>query len=322
MLYTENLEELIFRRHEIYDTDELVILSGYLGPRPVARLKKLPFRTTVIYGMYGSEGIRSRLHNSLIAIQGGASKKSNIFYSKLPVHSKCYIWKKKNKIVYALIGSANFSINGLTTPFREVLAETTLDTFESLDNYINHVLSNSVSCLEIDAQRLKEEVVHTGDCLLTLLDGRTGEVHNVGGLNWGQGIVSHTRPNDAYIPIRIQDIRNFPDLFPPKQTNPMDSRGGRRQRHNDFIEIIWDDGVVMRGLLEGTQTINGIVYPKQIGSSPVKDELGKYMRNRLGVPLGQPVRKHHLEAYGRTNIEVSLLSDGVYSFNFSKTKSK
>ena len=57
MLYTENLENLIFHRHEIHDTDELVILSGYLGPKPLEKLKELPLRTTVIYGMYGSEGI-------------------------------------------------------------------------------------------------------------------------------------------------------------------------------------------------------------------------------------------------------------------------
>lgn len=67
MLYTQNLEELIFHRHEMHDTDELIVLSGYLGPRPVSRLQELPFNSKVIYGMYGSEGIRPTLHKSLIA---------------------------------------------------------------------------------------------------------------------------------------------------------------------------------------------------------------------------------------------------------------
>ena len=62
MLYTKNLEELIFHRHEMHNTDELIVLSGYLGPRPVARMEELPFNSKVIYGMYGSEGIRPSLH--------------------------------------------------------------------------------------------------------------------------------------------------------------------------------------------------------------------------------------------------------------------
>jgi hypothetical protein len=73
----------------------------------------------------------------------------------------------------------------------------------------------------------------------------------------------------------------------------------------------------MEGLLEGSQPVEGAIYPKQISSFPVKAELGEYIRNRIGVPLGQPVRKHHLERYGRTDIEVSLLGDGVYKFDFS-----
>lgn len=89
------------------------------------------------------------------------------------------------------------------------------------------------------------------------------------------------------------------------------------QRHNDSIEIIWDDGITMEGLLEGSQPIDDVVYPKQISSFPVKAELGEYIRNRIGVPSGQPVRKHHLERYGRSDIAISLISDGVYQFDFS-----
>ena len=316
MLYTRNLEELIFHRHEMYDPDELIVLSGYLGPRPVERLQELPFNSKVIYGMYGSEGIRPSLHSSLTSIHESVDN-LNIFYSQLPVHSKCYVWRKKGEIIHALLGSANFSVNGLTTPFREVLAETTFDTFEPLNDYIHHVLNNSISCLEVGLERVIERTEVSENCMTTLL-GRDGEVQNAAGLNWGQNPRNHTTPNDAYIAIRTSHIRDFPNLYPPKQINPLevDSRG-REQRHNDSIEIIWDDGITMEGLLEGSQTINGITYPKQISSFPIKAQLGEYLRNRLGVPLGQPVRKHHLESYGRLDIEISLLGDGVYSFDFS-----
>ena len=89
------------------------------------------------------------------------------------------------------------------------------------------------------------------------------------------------------------------------------------QRHNDAIEIIWDDGISMEGLLEGSQPIDGIIYPKQISSFPNKSELGEYFRRRLGVPFGQPVRRLHLNRYGRTDVAVSLINEGVYRFDFS-----
>ena len=73
----------------------------------------------------------------------------------------------------------------------------------------------------------------------------------------------------------------------------------------------------MQGLLEGSQPIDGIKHPKQISSFPSKAELGIYHRERLNVPLGQPVRSHHLNSYGRSNIEISLIEEGVYNFDFS-----
>lgn len=316
MLFIENLEEIIFNRHQHFQTDELVVLSGYVGPSPIQRLQNLPFNSKVIYGMYGSDGIKRPLHNSLIELQNGIEN-VNIYYSNLPVHSKCYAWRNRGQIVHALVGSANFSTNGLTTPFREILAETTLDTFIPLNDYITRVLNNSQSCLEIDIDGVVDVIPPGTECMLTIL-GRDNEVQNAAGLNWGQNPNNHTTPNDAYIKIRVQDILDFPELFPPKQVNPFhEDRRGRPQRHNDAVEIIWDDGICMDGLLEGSQPINGLIYPKQISSFPVKSEMGEYIRTRIRVPLGQPVRRFHLERYGRTDIAVSSLGPGVYKFDFS-----
>lgn len=320
MLYTQNLEEIIFQRHEILDTDELIVLSGYLGPRPVARLEELPYNSRVIYGMYGSEGIQTRLHNSLTRIQNEVQN-LNIFYSQLPVHSKCYVWRKQGQIIHALLGSANFSINGLTTPYREILAETTRDTFNPLNDYLGHVLNNSISCLEIAGRGVQEGVDADGICSMTLLMAN-GQTHNASGLNWGymkNGLPSPKRGiDDACIPISIEHIRQYPELFPPKLTERelLDVRG-RRQRSNEAIELIWDDGITMEGLLEGTNMVDGIAYPKQISSFPAKNQLGEYLRRRLNVPLGQPVQRHHLDRYGRTDITVSLLGNGIYSCDFS-----
>lgn len=318
MLYTKNLEEIIFNRHLMFNTDEFIVISGYVGPTPIKKLDNLPLNSKVIYGMYGSEKIKPTLHNSLLSIQN-THNSINIYYSLIPVHSKCYIWRNKGEIIHALIGSANFSVNGLNTPFREVLAETTYDTFEQLSDYINHIFHNSISCLELERRDVYDDVRDNFDleCSLSLLD-KNNEVQDKAGLNWGQNPNNHTKPNDAYIAIRVKHIKDFPNIFPPKQINPFEeNKGGRAQRHNDTIEIIWDDGVTMEGLLEGSQPIEGVVFPKQISSFPSKSQLGEYIRNRIGVPLGQPVQRHHLERYGRTDINVKLINEGIYQFDFS-----
>ena len=105
---------------------------------------------------------------------------------------------------------------------------------------------------------------------------------------------------DAYIAIKKEYIHQYPNLFPPKQTMPTQSTTtGRPQRHNDSVEVIWDDGTTMECLLEGNQEENGIVYPKQIASAPSKAVLGEYIRNRIGVPSGARVTRRDLTRYGR-----------------------
>ena len=324
MLYEQNLEELIFNRHEMIESDELIVLSGYLGPRPVGRLKELPFNSTVIYGMYGDKGIQNNLHNSLLHHQNNINN-VNIFYSNIPIHSKCYIWKYKNEVKHALIGSANFSINGLSTPYREVLAETTRDTYKPLNTYIDRIMKHSTICTDIILPSKKIITsVSSGllnICNISLLDNNDN-IQNASGLNWGYekngNKAKKRRENDACLVIRKSHLVDHPNLFPPIQDySPMIIEGARAQRKNDKVEIIWDDGTTMDGLLEGSQVEDGITYPKNFSSSPQKDIIGKYLRARLGVPLGKKVTKEDLEKYGRTTIGVSLQNEGIYCFDFS-----
>lgn len=321
MLFNEDLENIIFNRHEIIESDELVIVSGFIGPHPLERVEEIPLLTTVVYGMYGSVGIKNSLHNPIVQLNNSI-KNLTVLYSEVPVHSKCYIWKKNNCIVHALIGSANFSVNGLRTPFREILAETTRDTFIPLQTYLERILNHSIVCTNATVRGVQTGIqlldIGTDEhiCRMTLLDPRTNETHLAGGINWGHGN-SHTTPDDAYIAIRSSHIRNYPSFFPPKQEYPQDIRGGRPRRHNDFFEMIWDDGTIMQGLMEGSYQMNGDVFPKQISSFPSKSVLGFYLRQRIGMNSGAFVRRVDLERYGRTHIDVSLLNEGVYYFDFS-----
>ena len=102
MLYYEGLEEVIFSKHEILSEapDELIIISGFLGPAPVNRLKELSdMKVTVVGGMYPN-GIDARLLDAL-----EKSNKDNqnlkLVFSSQEIHSKIYIWKKDGKTLGA-----------------------------------------------------------------------------------------------------------------------------------------------------------------------------------------------------------------------------
>lgn len=313
MLFTNDLEEIIFNRHEIHDADELVILSGYLGPRPVELLRELPLNTTVIYGMYGSDGINLKLHEALCDTHK-THQNVKIFYSQKGIHSKCYAWRKSESVTHALVGSANFSTNGLTTPNREMLAESTRDTFKPLKRYLDEILATSVVCLEgIPSQSTIKPIKSTkaSNTLVGMLSllGKNGEVQEKAGLNWGQGDGNVT-PNDAYIALRIPFLRAHGRIFPPKDILHA------YRLPKEPVELIWDDGTRMDGSLEGNNNIDGVMYPKQL-TSKIKSEIGLYIRNRINVPSGAPVSRIHLEEYGRSDVKVTLVGQGIYELDFS-----
>ncbi|MBQ7760529.1 MAG: NgoFVII family restriction endonuclease [Clostridia bacterium] len=136
---------------------------------------------------------------------------------------------------------------------------------------------------------------------LELFSPRQGGVPTRSGLNWGFAD-AHVSTADAYIALRKDFLVRFPTFFPP---------------HGSIIHVVWDDGVRMNCLLEGTQEINGDIVPKQISTYDDKSELGVYLRDRMGIAYNHRITINDLWDYGRTDIEVSLLDDGSYYFDFS-----
>ena len=73
-------------------------------------------------------------------------------------------------------------------------------------------------------------------------------------------------------------------------------------------------------LLEGKNELPerpNIRYPNKIGSFGSKKILGDYLRDRMGIEHGKFITKEDFKKYGRDNIEISLISPGVYYFDFS-----
>ena len=124
------------------------------------------------------------------------------------------------------------------------------------------------------------------------------------GLNWGNAD-AHVNSEDAYIPIRHNDIAEHSTMF------PIVNQGQK------IINVTWDDGTTMICSFEGTQDFNGVIYPKQISSYDDKSVLGHYLRPRIGVSATAIITDEDLERYGRTHIDITKNDDGTFFFDFS-----
>jgi hypothetical protein len=141
--------------------------------------------------------------------------------------------------------------------------------------------------------------------LLTLLT-TSGTIHQTGGLNWGSNPNNHTRPLDAYIPIHMASIRKYHPLFAPKSLGQV------------IQTLTWDNGTVMQALFEGNlpDSRTGLVYPKQIASTPNKNTMGQYFRRRLGVGPTHFITLQDLQNYGRTDVDITNTGPNQYFVDF------
>ncbi len=333
MLYYKNLRDLVYEMHKQKPSvNKIVIISGYVGYHTICKLSELPsnIEIIVVYGMYGSDRISEPLHRALMSVHE-ASNNISIRYAVIPVHSKIYVWSKDESIEQVLIGSANFSVSGLMNDYKEVLSDIEdHPDYANLSTYVEKVLSYSIPCTDPNVKvgnvqqaprtsKKTQPLLNKGICRASLLNNK-GLVSKKSGLNWGHSN-GHVSLGDAYIAISKDYIHLFPNLFPAKKyvniNNPESE--GKPNRENDTIELIWDDGERMLALLEGQQLdkTTNLIYPKQLSSSPQKSILGKYLRKRLDVSLNHVITKADLKRYGRDNIDISLIGDGVYYMDFS-----
>jgi len=317
-LYFRNLHEEFFNRYP-KDATEFYAVSGYLGPDPLLRLKVLPFKSKIIFGLQ-KENKNLLLHQQILSVN---SDKVSIFYPEIPSHAKCYVWAKNGKPVRGLIGSANFSINGLNNDYRETLLEVDNRDLYPLLAYINIISESAIICSEVDVSPFPANtLVQSGgpECTMELYSPKTGEVQEMSGLNWGFSN-GNVAIGDAYIAIRMMHLIAHPNLFQPIFFNPEE---GHRSRSKEAAELIWDDGVIMKVLFEGSQELNGNSYPKQISSIPRKNILGEYIRERMGLPPisiekkpEERITREKLYRYGRDTITLSLIQPGLYKADFS-----
>lgn len=313
---TKTIKEIVFQKHLSIRADELNVLSGYIGSPTIQDLKDLDLKVKVVYGLARQTKLNDAFYKDLCQLNTG---NTSIYCPEILSHAKIYIWKYKGEVVYVLNGSANFSASGLETPLKEVLSEVNYTSFSEFENYFNLIFDSAVPVNKIDLEKFgANKLMKDGrlwgldKTVLDPLKCTTDSLYaGASKINWGHGN-AHTNPRDAYIPIRSKDIKNYPSLFPEKSSNK-----GLRYHDNAPIDILWDDGERMTGLLEGSTLIGGLRYPNKISSFKSKKIMGDYLRKRLGLSQGDFVTKQTFENYGRDNITISIIGEGVYFMDFS-----
>jgi hypothetical protein len=310
------------------EADTLYIVSGYATAamtfHHLEALKKRHEKNisiNLIVGMCPDDGLSASNHKAFQQLSGVDFINRFIcsYIIKTPqVHSKSYAWFKGDKPIIGFVGSANYTQNAFSKSQRELLIP--CDPELGL-KYYNSLMSDAISCrhkkiesyLEIyrdpsygrrQRRRLEEQgltmIAPTRPDLqglpavkFSILDKAGKKLPQRSGLNWGQRPELHREPNQAYIKLPSDIYKTT--FFPPKTVH---------------FSVLTDDNKVL--ICTRAQDNS-----KAIETPHNNSIIGKYFRNRLGVPLGEPVTLEDLIRYGRTDVAFYKIDDETYFMDFS-----
>lgn len=288
--------------------DKIYIVSAFATPAMAYKhFSEIPqgVEIQLVIGMTKKYGIPKVYHQEFVKLAKiDFPNRFNCSYiiQDPPVHAKTYSWFCSGNPMVAFAGSANYTQSAFLGKQREVLVETEAS---HLKEYFESLLADAESCQSEDVNEkiklieianwpyLKDDMFAdpgTDSINLSLLDSE-GNIHNRAGLNWGQ------RPgresNQAYIPVPAP-IANM-EFFPLSGI---------------YFTIITDDGVTFDAVVAQSGD-------KAIETPHDNSILGRYFRQRIGVPLGSFVQREDLERYGRTDVEFKKINDEAYLLDFS-----
>ena len=346
----KNLNQLIM--NTIQQNDEITIISGFFSVDIIENIAKTGKPTTFYYGMYLKNGLSLAYYNAFKRLKCLYPNLTILIPVAYHVHTKCYIFKTNGIITQAFVGSANCSSSALnTTPNSELLMPVdTLSDKNFLEQYALEILKNSVPFddpsifpvnkskkLPVVAKRSKTTPkswnVYSGNpfsAIIPLYYMKKNKpiVHEKDGLNWGNGPHSSKSPNmEAIIPIRKFQIENHPLLIPFNGTVGSGS-GGKIQRMQNPIDVIWDDSTTMKMIFQQggveippkgkrTSKMTYRQYPKALTANSGGEELGIYFRSHLGLSPSAVVAYEDLRKYGRDYVTLTLTAAGNYELDFS-----
>ncbi|MCL2148367.1 MAG: NgoFVII family restriction endonuclease [Methanomassiliicoccaceae archaeon] len=316
----ELLEEVLINPSDY--CDELHIISGYatssMAKRHLEQLDALHkgtgrgVKVHLVIGMIPKDGLSAVEHEGFKAIKSSRRgfNCSYVMVNRPATHAKAYIWLKDGIPQKAYAGSANYSQNAFyggqvemmvsmdsseaESFFQSLSRDTAYCDIDEIEDMVNIVsereFKKRLRNIEGDIKNSSKDMV-----TLSLLteDGSMGKRSH---LNWGQR--PNRNPNEAYIAIpRTIGRKGF---FPPKGT---------------VFTVLTDDAEALHCVTAGNKAAD---IPKQIETTEDNSKLGRYFRNRLGVPLGRCVQMEDIDRYGRKDVTFVNLGDGTYYMDFSK----
>ena len=303
MINTNLYQEILVKPAELLGASELYIVSGYATASMAHRhlnepvIKEGGTKIRLIYGMAPVDGVSLADDAMFTSLSESGLFECHYRVTQPAVHSKVYVWLSHDKPIKAFIGSANYTQRGFLGHYQEEAMEETDPVFAL--QYCQSVLSGA---LEIGHEDIEEhvtlfspdqQVTNSEDCVTLSLVTRRGIVAGRSGLNWGQRPEHHRNPNQAYLRIPAHIAQT--GFFPPRATQFTVCTDDRAT----FIAVVAQDG------------------DKAIHTPDGNYILGEYFRRRLGVPLGAPVTRDHLDAYGRTDVRFCKLEEETFEMDFS-----
>lgn len=289
--------------------NQLFVVSGYASAtfvrKHLTQLQDKDFKLKLIIGMPSKKND----HRAFLQLHKDFSNKfKGYYYNSLPpVHCKLYSWFNKNKPSIGFTGSANYSQYGFFTSqqVNQLNQDDPIEIKEFFDNLLKK--STFIPDARIEdtlPERLPsisgsiipggiEWIEQDKSVRISFLQ-RNGTLPTRSGLNWGQR--KGREPNQAYLSIK-KDARK---------------KGFLPEKGFTFT-LLTDDNKIFDCVVAQDGR-------KAIHTTKDNSELGKYIRNRIGVPLGIFLTVEHLEQYGRTDFTLLKLDDETFEFDFSVQK--
>lgn len=304
-----------------FNANKLYIVSGYASAtfarRHITDLLQInnDFEINLIIGMPSGKSD----HLAFVSLHSEFRNNFKGYYYKsgVPVHCKVYSWYKDEVPFVGYTGSANYSQYGFFNHLQ--VNQLNEDNPEEIKNLYFKLLGESVFIPDHEVVMPKSHIIPfeasiaPGTILWQVPNVRVkisflthkNELPQVSGLNWGQRESKSTNKNTGKVTWSKRE---------PNQAYLSLRKGARVEGFLPEIgytfSLITDDG-------HSFDCVVAQEGRKAIHSTNDNSELGRYIRNRIGVPLGQPVTVEDLERYGRTDYTIEKINEETFLFDLS-----
>ncbi|MBW1940807.1 MAG: NgoFVII family restriction endonuclease, partial [Deltaproteobacteria bacterium] len=303
-MFSDDLFDNILLSPAVKGADHLYVISGYATAAMAfhhinyVRSQGHSIKVDLVVGMCPNDGLSVSNHKGfkkLVEDDFAGAFECSYVMTPPAVHSKVYIWTKKDQPIFGFAGSANYTQNAFRSKQREAMASCNAN---AAFDYFQQLIADTIYCTHNDAENFiqlfkdnyskkKQQLFEQGEfeettpahiiglpkITISLLTN-DGTLPRRSGLNWGQRPDQNREPNQAYIrlPASVYHTNFFPE-------------------NTIQFTVLTDDG---KTIICTRAQQNG----KAIHTPHNNSLIGEYFRNRLGLASGALVTEKDLATYG------------------------